>query len=120
MITKTFEIRDRATFIPVLGVQLNPGCEPDRYLFSRSGFGRSSEDQSQYVCLIKIDGGEGKASSDPYFWKEDSRTMIVAHDHIIKNFTWLNSGDVIDVEFILGETKNTKISERLEEINYGK
>lgn len=119
MIAKTFEIRDRATFIPVLAIQLTPGCEPDRYLLSRSGFGRDSQSQSAYVLLIKIDGGNGKASCDPYDWGQGSRTMLVAHDYVIKNFIWMNTGDVVDVEFILGETKTPKISERLEELNHG-
>lgn len=115
MIAKTFEIRDRATFIPVVAIQLNPSCEADRYLFARSGYGRTPDDQRQYVLLAKIDGGSGGCQCDPYGWGGGARTMLVAHDHIIKNFVFLNSGDVIDVEYILGETKESKVSERLTE-----
>lgn len=115
MIAKTFEIRDRGTFIPVLAVKLDPGCEADRYLLGRAGY----QTPSQYVVLMNINGGNGKATSDPYEWGQGSRTMIVAHDYIIKNFTWLNSGDVVCVEHILGERKTPKISERLEELNNG-
>jgi len=40
--------------------------------------------------------------------------MTVAHAYIEKNFHNLNSGDVIDVEFILGETDKPKTSERFD------
>lgn len=114
MVTKTFEIRDRATFIPVLAIKMQPACEADRYLFSRAGFGVGSDQQAQYIMLVKIDGGDcGKATSDPYGWSNQSRTMLVAHDYINKNFNFLNSGDVVCVENILGELPEPKISERL-------
>lgn len=115
MITKTFEIRDIATFIPVLAVKLDPGCEPDRYLFGRAGFGITPERQSEYVIVLKIDGGEGRSTSDPACWPGGARTMPVAHDYIIKNFDTLNSGDVICVETILGERTKPKRSERFED-----
>jgi hypothetical protein len=35
----------------------------------------------------------------------------VAHDYIRNNWPTLKDGDVIDVEFILGETNERKISE---------
>ena len=111
MITKMFEIRDRATFIPVLAIKLNPGCEPDRYLLARAGYVHASE----YVLLVKIDGGKGSSNCDPYGWGA-TRTMQVAHLYIIKHFISLNSGDVVCVEHILGERETPKISERLEEI----
>lgn len=109
MIAKTFEVRDSATFIAVLAVQLGPTCEPDRYLFARSGYGTRPEDQATYVQLIKLAGGEGRSDCDPYSW--GNRTMEVAHSYIIKNFAELKTGAVIDVQFILGETKEAKRSE---------
>jgi len=39
--------------------------------------------------------------------------MTVVHLHLEKHFEELPSGSVIDVEFILGETAQPKISERL-------
>lgn len=115
MITKTFEIRDRSTFIPVIAIKLEPGCEADRYLFRRAGYGVPSE----YVIVMKIDGGKGNATSDPYEWGDGARTMLVAHDYIIKNFVWMNSGDVVCVETILKEREAPKISERLEQTYQG-
>lgn len=111
MIAKTFEIRDKGTFIPVMAVKLKPDCEQDRYLLARAGYGRSAEQQAEYVTLWRIDGGLGKCTSDHYEWGGDTRTMPTAHEYIINNFDTLQSGEVIDVEFILGETHNKKISE---------
>jgi hypothetical protein len=104
-------VRDRDTFIPVLAVQLNPSCEADRYLLARAGFGRSSFEQAAYVLLARIAGGEGKATCDPYDWG-GSRTLQVAHDFIIKNFAGMAPGEVVDVEYILGEKPVPKISEQ--------
>jgi len=113
MNAKLFEIRDRATFIPVLAVKLEPLCGADMYLLARSGYGSSAESQSEYVMLIQINGGSGLAKSDPYDW-EGSRTYRVAHDYIITNFDKLDAGDVVDVENILGEKVRPAVSEQYE------
>jgi hypothetical protein len=110
VIAKTFEIRDKGTFIPALAIQLEPGCEADCYLLSRAGFGEHAAVQREYVLLAKIDGGSGKAICDPYDWGA-ARTMCVAHDYIIRHWSELASGALVDVEFILGETKSPKLSE---------
>jgi hypothetical protein len=47
---------------------------------------------------------------DPYTW--DNRTMKVAHLFISANYADLLDGQVVDVEFILGESKKPKLSER--------
>jgi len=107
MIAKTFELRDRGTFVPMLAVKLEPACEADRYLLARSGF---SEPHKQYVLLLALDGGEGRFTYDPHGWG-GNRTRHVAHKFIIENFDTLKSGIVVDVEFILGETSQPKRSE---------
>ena len=48
-------------------------------------------------------------------WDIKARTMIVAHKFIKEHFDELETGDVIDVEYILGETDTQKMSERIEE-----
>lgn len=111
MIAKCFEIRDNGTFIPVLAVKLESTNEGDRYLLSRAGYGRTSAEQASYVQLIEINGGNGKSNCDPYEWDRHGRTYRVAHDYIIRHFSNLNAGAVIDVEFILGETSTFKPSE---------
>jgi hypothetical protein len=114
MITKLFEIRDRMTFIPVLAVRLLPHLEADRFLLARAGYGLTYAEQNQYVLLCQINGGGGSAFADPNRWPNGSRTYVVAHAYIIENFDLLQSGAVIDVEFILRETTEPKQSERLE------
>jgi len=114
MIAKTFEIRDAATFIPALAVKLEPTNEADRYLLARAGYGRTREDQSEYVQLIRINGGSGKSACDPYDWGTVPRTFFVAHKYIIEHFDYLESGAVICVETILGERTTPKTSERFE------
>lgn len=109
MISKTFEIRDKGTFIPVLCVKLLPESDKDRFLLARAGYGRFTNEQGRYVLMCQINGGIGKASSDPYSW--GGRTYPVAHNYINEHFDDLESGEVIDVEFILGESKEKKLSE---------
>jgi hypothetical protein len=106
---KTFEIRDRATFIPVLAIRLEPSNEQDRYLLARAGYGREAETQGSYVLLCQVDGGSGHCTSDCYEW--GSRTYHVAHDFIVTHWSKLPSGAVVDVEFILGESQKMKRSE---------
>ena len=118
MISKTFEIRDAGTFIPVLAVKLEPVTEQDRYLLARAGFGRLPQQQAEYVLVCRISGGEGKCTSDHHEWG-GSRTMTVAHDFIRRNFDNLESGAVVDVEFILGFKPTKKESESKEEYGYG-
>ena len=111
MITKTFEVRDRGTFIPVLAVQLVPVRPKDQFLLARAGYGHSSHHQSQYIFLAKLDGGGGHATCDPYDWPGGARTMAIAHEYIVKHFSELSSGAMIDVQFLLGETQQPKLSE---------
>jgi hypothetical protein len=111
MTTKTIEIRDRGTFIPALAIRLDPGSEADRYLLGRAGYGTSPETQKKYVTLMRINGGNGEAHCDPHDWPSGTRTFQVAHEYIIENFDALESGEVVDVEFILGETTAPKLSE---------
>lgn len=101
------EVRDKGTFIPILAVDMSPNLanEGDRYLLRRAGFGSRR-------CIQVTHLNHGLSHYDPYHWPGGTRTMKVAHHFIDENFDSLKSGDVIDVEFILGETKNKKISER--------
>ena len=108
MKAKVFEIRDSATFIPVLSVDINPGDADQLYLMRRCGYPCNGEPN---VILTRL-SGDGQATNDPYAWGD--RTFSVAHDYIIKNWHSLNDGDVVDVQFILGETDKPKRSERYE------
>ncbi len=113
MQTKTFEIRDSGTFIPVLATKMRPDTEQDRYLFGRTGYGLTADEQAKYVIVVKIDGSGFGANYDPYSWPGGARTMREAHHYIIDKFDELESGAVIDVQFILGETESPKTSEAM-------
>ena len=106
---KYFEIRDKATMIPAFAFVPEPTVRDgvaDEFLLRHCGWGIPVQYQ---VIFGRLDGSECRG--DPYDWK--GRTMPVAHDYIAKNWESLNSGDVIDVEFILGESEKPKESERL-------
>lgn len=98
---KLLEIRDRGTFIPCMGILV---CRNDGQLLWRAGFG-----DTPLVILINLSTME--CSYDPYGWRTRARTMPNAHAYIQANWGNIAAGDVIDVEFILGETTVRKVSE---------
>lgn len=129
---KLFEIRDKATFIPAMAIKL--GIEPyqdkgeessqrqeqELWLLRRAGYSLevltgNPQYLTPYIILCKLDGVE--AQYDSFSWS-NPRTMGTAHRTIIEAWDELKSGDVIDVQFIIGETHTPKISERLTVGNY--
>lgn len=118
---KLIEIRDRATFIPAMAVRLGARNEHERYLLRRAGYAvpdghvalpEPGDDTGQfYVLLTNLNGG-GTCEYDIYAW--NNRTMVVAHQWLLRSWHTIKSGDVLDVQFILGETAAPKISERAE------
>lgn len=112
MVSKILEIRDRATFIPVLAVQLGSDDDQERWLLHVSGYGSSKEEQKKYVIIAVISGGEPiKAHVDFPSW-ENKRTMSEAHRYIEENFDSIKNGAVVDVEALLGEVESPKQSDR--------
>jgi len=118
MITKLFEVRDVATFIPVMAVRMKAKVpiyfymkesKAEEYLLRRSGFW--GETGSNLVGLAMLSGEESHMNFVPHLW--EGRTMTTAHKYIAEHFDDLESGSVIDVEFILGESATKKVSERL-------
>ena len=113
MKTKMFEIRDEGTFIPVICIDLTSFREFDdmqiyaleSYLMGRLGFLGNIVHTIQLIWM-----SNGTTHSDPFKWND--RTMYTAHDYIEKNWDDLKTGEVIDVEFILGESKTKKYSEQ--------
>lgn len=114
METKLFEVRDRMTFIPVICMKLLPENQEERYLLAMAGYGIRAEKQGEYILMSKLN--ELRFEDGP--WGHSGypivRTMGTAHHHIIKHWDELKTGDVIDVEFIMGDTDAPKISQRLE------
>ena len=98
METKLLEIRDSATFIPVLAISIS---REDGYLARRAGFGER--------CIQLVSFNTNKTAYDPYDW--GNRTLQTAHVYITEKWDDLKDDDVIDVEYILGETLRPKISE---------
>lgn len=125
MVSKIVEIRDSGTFIPALAVRLGSPNERERGLLARSGFGRLMSEQSEYIVLVKINGGEPCAAHiDPFAWGQNPRTMFVAHMYLLNRqaelgtgaekhdgFDALEQGHLIDVEYLLGLRETPKVSE---------
>lgn len=117
MIVKAIEIRDRGTFIPALAVKMVPAVNlkdgndfAERYLLRRAGYGFVNP--CVVLCRMEASGVDRNATYDPFAWGAQTRTYQVAHQYIIDHFDELESGAVVDVEFILKETTEPKKSER--------
>lgn len=132
---KFIEIRDAGTKIPALAYKIRPLTDLERALMRSAGYGEEDEQFATYVFLTKLDGLE--TQHDPFAWSSGARTMKYAHlaltgnlYHAIKNpdvadneaigrrcdevtFARLRSGDVLDVEWVLGLTTEKKIAEAL-------
>jgi hypothetical protein len=125
MTSKIIEIRDSGTFIPALAIRLGSPEEQERYLLARSGFGRTFEEQAEYIVLCKINGGEPcQCHIDPFSWGQNPRTMFVAHLWLLNRhaevdssierhggFDSLPQGALVDVEYIIGLRAQPKESE---------
>lgn len=101
---KLLEIRDRATFLPMFAFSTRSDNPDQHYLLRRAGFASNSD-----LVMFGYLRGSG-AEYDCFHWND--RTKKVAHQYIEKHWDEIKDGDVIDVEFILGETTEKKISER--------
>lgn len=112
MQTKLFEVRDRSTFIPVVGVLMYPDgmqrteqCLKETWLMRMAGYDFVSD---PYVLLTRV-CGRTLAHYDPFAWGD--RTLQTAHIYITNHWHELLSGDVVDVEYILGEMSGPRVSE---------
>ena len=106
MEVKLLELRDIGTRIPLLAVELASPEVPEQRLLRHVGY---SLDATTPSIMITPLNGERTASADPYHWGD--RTFATAHQYIIERWHDLRSGDVVDVEFILGESAAPKASE---------
>lgn len=113
MTTKLFELRDRSTFIPIVCLSTEQSDnDSENYLLRRSGYAMASP--CIILCKLECSGIDRNASYDAFAWGINPRTYNVAHRYIEEHWYDLQTGDVIDVEFILGETQTKKVSEREE------
>lgn len=106
METKLFELRDRGTFIPLLCIkpQAGPSTPFEAKMAWRYGY-----KDSHAVIVTHMSEPRRGCNTDPHDWGD--RTFQVAHGWIERHWDELKSGDVVDVEFILGETLTPKESE---------
>jgi hypothetical protein len=111
MRTLILEVRDRATCIPVLAVEVLDLDNMQNYYWLHERCGHPPNPLNPNILVTRVEAN-GKAYVDPYDWSD--RTMKTAHHHIISNWGNLKDGEVVDVEFILGETKEPKQSEYFE------
>jgi len=132
MQTKLFEVRDRATTIPCIGTLMATGKNPwvpkdqdpkmwtppeaeaEAWLLRRAGYG--TEGPPYLVLFSRLGPNPEEVQYDPYKWsdlRKNIRTIPEAHRYISEHWDELESGAVIDVEFILGETAAPKASDRL-------
>jgi hypothetical protein len=110
-VVKFLEIRDRATFIPAVAVSCElSGNEYDDYLLRRAGYGSFQ----RCVLLTRLDGG-WPAHYDPHDWGD--RTWQVAHAYITEHWDEITDSEVIDVQVILGEATEPKVSERHDRVD---
>lgn len=110
---KLFEIRDEGTTMVCIAIKPDPQDDAERWCYARTGYGTQMHEQRKYVLLAPMAGGEGNLTCDP-FKHGRARTMQVAHQYIIDMWHELSSGEVVDVQFIEGETETPKHSEREE------
>lgn len=102
MDTRVLEIRDKGTKINVLCSKpggLSNGLA-ERTMAAINGYSLGNP----VVIVTKLSNTQ--TLNDAFDWND--RTMFTAHKYIEENFDKLNDGDVVDVEFILGETTKPK------------
>lgn len=109
MEVKCLELRDAGTFIPVICIRPVPDNAQQRYLLRRDGY--AGDETERHIIMINAQCRG--AAYDPYDWTRDPRTKGHAHMYITDHWHELNDGDVVDVEFILGESQRPKESERV-------
>jgi hypothetical protein len=107
MEVKLFEVRDVGTTMVVIGLRLGAQSQKESRMLSRCGF----EKPSDYVLCGDLDGGKFAMTYDKYDFCQDSRTKFVAFGYIQDHWDRLETGAVVDVEFVLNERSEPKAGE---------
>lgn len=106
MQVKILEVRDEATLIPMLCIDLNPDNQEQRYYLRRLGH---PCDGTPNIGITHLNA-DRTFNNDPWSWRD--RTYHVAHEYILNHWRELENGDVVDVRAILNECAAPAISER--------
>jgi len=103
--TKTFEVRDNMTTIPVMVTQIGIDLDArDRGICARGGFYGTG---LPYYIMTSLTSME--THHDPVKWS--NKTMRWVHWHLYQFWKTFENGAVIDVEFIQGITTQPKKAE---------
>lgn len=107
MTIKMIEIRDSGTTIAAMAIKMALADVTEFRFLRHCGY----PSDGSGVVLMKLSGQ--RATSNPYQWPDfgGGRTMTMAHDYIIRHFDQLESGAVVDVQVLLGETVTPKAAE---------
>ena len=105
-ITKFFEIRDEATTLPLMVTKLEPINSDEDWLIKRA------MGSQPYPLFLVTFMSKGVSEFDVYDWGNvGARTVKTAHEFIESHWHELNTGDIIDVQVILGEKETPKKSD---------
>ena len=111
MENKLIEVRDVGTTLSILFIRLSAGSVSESFLLSRVGYGRRPQEYIVAIDLIHplriwLNPFETRMAT------QGARTLYSAHEEMTRNWEKYNSGDVLDVQYVLGETRHPKTSER--------
>ena len=107
MKVKMFEVRDRCTYIAAIAVKVHYSNAAELYMLGRAGFSLADDRPAVLINFLN----SPRIEYDPSKW-DGARTYAEAHRYIEKHFDTLESGAVVDVPFILGETDEVVPSDR--------
>jgi len=109
MEVKVLEVRDKMTFMPVLAIWFNTTDSREHWLLHRAGFHTPTD----YLMVAPLTDLH-RATTDP-FDHSNARTMRTLHQHLYDHWSTIKTGDLIDIEVVLGEKTTPKVSEQVAE-----
>jgi hypothetical protein len=109
MNTKLFEVRATATNIPIIATKLEPSNEQEQWLLGHCGYGQHGAEQSQYIMVARLEAPSTATTTE---YEEKSHEMQIAHRYLNASFDELESGAVIDINYIEGRVPEPVKSDR--------
>lgn len=102
---KMLAVMDTCTRIPLIAFKVSPNTMKEGIMLERHGF---TINPHQYTFFYDLNSGT--CSYDPYKMN-DFHTLTPACRHIERNWDSVKSGDLIDVEYMRGDTDAPRIWE---------
>lgn len=100
--SKLIAVMDRCTRIPIIAFKLYPESAEEFVMFKTHGFGDNPEQYTFFYDIVS-----GKCSYNAY-GMGDSYTLTPACVHIRDHWDEVESGTVIDAEYLRGETTHPR------------